>query len=75
MRSVGGRLIAGNAADQIGHLVVKSVRQDGIRVLSNGIPDNARLGHARQSGGLLEPSLNSRVKPYAFHATTVSRSA
>jgi hypothetical protein len=71
VRSVGDRLIAGNAADQIGHLVVKAVRQDGIRVLGNGIPDNARLGGVRQSGGLLEPSLNWRVKPNAFHATIV----
>jgi hypothetical protein len=41
VRAIGAWLVTGNAADQIGHLVIKPVRQNGIRVLGNGIADNA----------------------------------
>jgi hypothetical protein len=41
VRAIGVGLVTGNGADQIGHLVIKPVRQDGIRVRSNGIADNA----------------------------------
>jgi hypothetical protein len=40
VRAIGGWLVTGNAADQIGHLVVKPVRQDGIHMLGKGIPDD-----------------------------------
>jgi hypothetical protein len=43
VRAIGGGLDTGNAADQIGHLVIKPVRQDGVRMLGNGIADDARL--------------------------------
>jgi len=41
VRAIGVWLVTGDTADQIGHLVIKPVRQDGIRVLGNGIADNA----------------------------------
>ncbi len=64
--AVGGWLIAGNAADQIGHLVIKAVRQDGIRSFDNSIANDARLGNTRESRGLAEPCFRSRVKANAF---------
>jgi hypothetical protein len=39
--AIGGRLVTGNASDQIGHLVIKPVRQYGIRMLGNGIANDA----------------------------------
>jgi hypothetical protein len=67
VRAIGGRLDTGNAADQIGHLVIKPVRQDGVRMLGNGIADDAGLGDARQSGGLSQPCFSSSVKANALH--------
>ena len=67
MRAIGGWLVTGNAPDQIGHLVIKPVRQDGIRMFGDGIADNARLGDARQSCGLSQPCFGSGVKANALH--------
>lgn len=73
VRALGGRLVTGNAADQIGHVVIKPVRQDGVRMLGKGIADYARLGDARQSRGLPQPCFSSSVKANAFHGRSVSR--
>jgi len=73
VRAIGGWLDTGNAADQIGHLVIKPVCQDGVRVLGNGIADYSGLGDARQSGGLSQPCFSSSVKANALHAHSVSR--
>lgn len=75
MRPIGGWLATLHAADQVSHLVIKPIREDGVRVLGNGIPNDPRLGDARQSCGLSEPSLTSSVEPNAFHRTSVSPSA
>lgn len=73
MRSIGGGPATGYAADQIGHLVIKPVPQEGVRVFGNGLADDARLRDARQPGGLSEPGFSSSVKANAFHAISVSR--
>jgi len=67
VRAIGGWLATANASDQIGNLVIKPVRQDGIRMLGNRIADYAGLGDARQSGGLSQPCFSSSVKANAFH--------
>ncbi len=68
MCAIGGWLVTRNTADQIGHLVIKSIGQDSIRVLDESIADNAGLGDACQSRGLFQPCLSSSVKPNTLHA-------
>jgi len=41
MRAIGGWLVTRKAANQVCHLVIEPVRQDGIRMLGNGIAGNA----------------------------------
>jgi hypothetical protein len=67
VRAIGGWLVTRNAADQIGHLVIKPVRQDGIRMFGDGIADDARLGDARQPRRLSQPCFGSGVKANALH--------
>jgi hypothetical protein len=65
--AIGSWLVTGNAADQIGHLVIEAIREDGIRTFGNRIANNARFRNVREPGGLAEPCLGSGVKANAFH--------
>ena len=67
IRTVGRWLVASDAADQVGYLVVKPVRQDGIRVPGYGIADYPRLRNARESRGLAQAGFGSRVEANALH--------
>jgi hypothetical protein len=61
VRAIGGWLVTPDTTDQIGHLVIKPVRQDGIRMLGDGIADDPRFRDARKSSGFFEPCLSSGV--------------
>lgn len=67
MRAVSDRHLPCNAADQIGHLVVKAVGQDGIGSIGNRITNNARLGDARQPSCFTQPSLQLWIEANALH--------
>jgi len=73
--AVGRWLVASNAADQIGDLVIKAIRKDGICAFGNRITNDARFRNARESRGLAEPCFRSRIKPNALHAGIVLQMA
>jgi hypothetical protein len=65
--TVGSWLATGNAADQIGQLVIKAIREDGIRTLGSGITNDARFRYACQARGLAEACFGSGVEADTFH--------
>ena len=73
--AVGRWLIAGNAADQIGDLVIEAIRKDGICTFGNGIANDVRFGNVREPRGLAEPCFSSGIKANAFHRAIVLQMA
>ncbi|HEV3097045.1 MAG TPA: hypothetical protein VG104_07855 [Candidatus Dormibacteraeota bacterium] len=67
MCTLGRWLVAGNTADQIGDLVIKAIREDGICAFSNRVANDARFGDPRQARGLAQARFSSRIKANTFH--------
>ena len=65
--AIGGWLDAGNAADQIGHLVIKPVRQHGVGTLNNRIPNDPGLRDTCEPGRFAQTGFDSRIEANAFH--------
>ena len=54
-------------ACELGQLPVKALSQDSVRALSDGIPDDARLGNPGKAGSLPQPGGGVLIQPHALH--------